>query len=50
MTEILENRKKRLKRLRSYAIEANNISKKYQADRLIAEVSTKLHQLETFKL
>jgi len=50
MTEILERRKARLKRLRSYAIEDNNLTKKYQADRLIGELSKKLYKLESFKI
>ena len=48
MNKILIKRYERLQKLRSLAIEDRNITKKYQADRLIKEITNKLNHLANF--
>lgn len=48
--ETLRNRLDRLLRLRNLAIDEHNLFKKYQADRLIRQLTEKLNTLSHFSI
>jgi hypothetical protein len=50
MNSYLINRFERLQRLRNFAISENNFFKKYQAERLIKQLTDKLNTLSHFSI